>query len=126
MVATARSRNKADNVTGALMYTDAGFVQVLEGPRDVLERTFERIEADPRHTDVTILSFIPIHRRSFPDWPMGFCGHSPADRAGGAPGPRVLTGSELLRFLEGMIQQEDAWIGLDQVSRGPENPAPDR
>lgn len=70
----ARRSNKAANVTGALLFTASGFAQVLEGPRDVVERTFERISADPRHSDVMVLSFTPTERRCFPEWSMGFRG----------------------------------------------------
>jgi Sensors of blue-light using FAD len=109
IVSAARERNKADNVTGALLFTDAGFAQVLEGPREVLERTFERIVEDRRHADVTVLSFTPAHRRYFPNWPMGFYGRilGYADPSGHL----VATGSEILRLLERMVQQEDAWVG---------------
>jgi hypothetical protein len=117
IVGSARWHNKADNVTGALMYTDAGFAQVLEGPREVVERTFERIVADRRHADVTVLSFTPTQRRSFPDWPLAFRGQSTlgsVDPLGSLTdsaifiGPRVTTGSDVLRLLERVVQQEDA------------------
>jgi hypothetical protein len=120
IVASARWHNKAENVTGALMYNGAGFAQVLEGPREVVERAFERIAADPRHADVTVLSFTPSQRRSFPDWPLAFCGQPTAGAedplsdltdSAIANGPRVTTGSDVLRLLERIVQQEDAWIG---------------
>jgi hypothetical protein len=52
ILATARRCNKENDITGALLFTASGFAQVLEGPRDVVERTFERISTDPRHADV--------------------------------------------------------------------------
>jgi hypothetical protein len=116
---TSRRCNKADNVTGALLFTTSGFAQVLEGPREVVERTFERISADPRHAEVTVLSFTPTARRSFPDWSMGFSGrtsphvidplaHLIADST--SAGPRVTTGGDVLRLLEKVVQREDEWI----------------
>jgi hypothetical protein len=115
----ARNRNKIENVTGALLFTASGFAQVLEGPREVVEQTFERISADSRHTDVVVLSFTPTERRSFPDWSMGFLGqpapiaadplsHLLADAT--QPGPRATTGSDVLRLLEKLVRQEDEWI----------------
>jgi hypothetical protein len=128
VVESARWHNKADNLTGALMYTGAGFAQVLEGPREVVERTFERIIADGRHADVIVLSFTPTQRRSFPDWPLAFCGQSTAgsvDPLGRLTdsaifnGPGATTGSDVLRLLERVVQQEDAWIGaLLPVTKG--------
>jgi hypothetical protein len=120
IVSTARGHNKDDNLTGALLFTGGGFAQVLEGRREVVERTFERVAADRRHTDVTVLSFTPTPQRSFPDWPMGFCGQPPPGSAELFEhrsdtsiffGPRVTTGSDVLRFLEKLVQQEDVWIG---------------
>jgi hypothetical protein len=119
ILATARRCNTADNVTGALLFTASGFAQVLEGTRDVVERTFERISGDPRHADVTVLSFTPTECRSFPDWSMGFSGqtspgavdpltHLLADAS--FAGPRATTGSDVLRLLERVVQREDEWI----------------
>ena len=115
---TSRRHNTNDNVTGALLATAAGFAQVLEGPREAVERTFERINIDPRHADVTVLSFTPAERRSFPDWPIGFCGqnalgqsdplaHLLADAT--IAGPRVTRGSDILRMLETTLKQEGEW-----------------
>ena len=120
IVSGARWRNKTENVTGALLYSDAAFAQVLEGPREIVERIFDRIAVDRRHADVTVLSFTPTHQRSFPDWSMAFFGQTPpvsADPTGHLAygsvltGPRVTTGSEVLRLLERVVQQEDAWVG---------------
>ncbi|WP_428485783.1 BLUF domain-containing protein [Rhodopila sp.] len=115
----ARRRNKADNVTGALLFTASGFAQVLEGSRETVERTFERIGADPRHADVSVLSFTPIERRGFPDWAMGFCGDIRSDRVDPLAhllsdatftGERASTGGDLLRLLERLVRREDEWI----------------
>jgi hypothetical protein len=117
ILATARRCNSADNVTGALLFTASGFAQVLEGPREVVERTFERLSSDPRHTDVTALSFTPIERRSFPDWSMAFCDQTSLGEAdplahlvtdAAFVGPRVTTGSDVLRMLESVVQRD--WI----------------
>jgi blue light- and temperature-responsive anti-repressor len=119
ILATARRCNTADNVTGALLFTASGFAQVLEGPREIVERTFERISLDPRHADVTALSFTPTERRSFPDWSMGFCSQTSLGLAdplarllGDAAfsGRRVTTGSDVLRMLESVVQREDDWV----------------
>jgi hypothetical protein len=107
------------SVTGALLFTGSGFAQVLEGPREVVERTFERIIADPRHADVTVLSFTPTERRCFPDWPMGFTAQIAADADDPlahllgdtvSGGPRATTASDVLRLLEKLVQTEDAWV----------------
>jgi len=112
----ARQRNKSATVTGALLFTASGFAQVLEGPREWVERLFEQISADPRHSDVMVLSFTPTERRCFPDWPMGFYGSLEtadllADFLSASPvSPRATTGSDMLRLLEKVVRQEDMWI----------------
>jgi hypothetical protein len=115
IVSDARWRNRTENVTGALLFSNGGFEQVLEGPREVVERRFERIVADRRHADVTVLCFTPTQRRSFPDWPMAFCDQSAlgqlSDHSAFAA-PRVATGSDVLRLLERVVQQEDVWMGV--------------
>ncbi len=119
ILGSARLRNDADNVTGALLFTASGFAQVLEGPREVVERTFQRISCDPRHADVTVLSFTPTERRSFPDWSMGFCGQTSLGAADPLAhlladarfaGPRITTGSDVLRMLEDVVKREDQWV----------------
>jgi hypothetical protein len=119
ILSSARVANKANNITGALMFTASGFAQALEGARDVVERTFERICADPRHTDVTVLSFTPTERRCFPDSPLGFAAQTSADISDplaallgdlGSAGPRATTGSDVLRMLERVVRQEDAGV----------------
>ncbi len=118
ILSASRARNEAAGVTGALLFTGSGFAQVLEGPREIVERTFDRIGADPRHCDVSVLTFTPTERRAFPDWPLGFCGQvldGAADPLAGllpdqgAPVRRVTTGSDVLRLLEGLVRHEDQW-----------------
>ncbi len=119
ILSAARERNKLNGVTGALLFTASGFAQVLEGPREIVEQTFERINGDPRHAGVTVLSFTPTERRSFPDWAMGFCSHATAASPdplehlltdASSSQPRVTTGSDILRMLEAVVQRDDEWI----------------
>ena len=119
ILATARRRNQENSITGALLFTASGFAQVLEGPREALEHTFERINLDARHAGVTVLSFTPTERRSFPEWSMGFCGRTTPEATdplahlladANFAGPRVTRGSDVLRMLENVIRREEEWI----------------
>ena len=119
ILSAARDRNKLDGVTGALLFTASGFAQVLEGPREIVENTFERINGDPRHAGVTVLSFTPTERRSFPDWSMAFCNQATAESPdplehlltdASFSQPRVTTGSDILRMLESVVQRDDEWL----------------
>lgn len=66
----ARSHNRAAGITGALLITDHYFVQVLEGAKDVVDTLFARIEADPRHDDVTLIERADAEPRVFTGWAM--------------------------------------------------------
>ncbi|SFL36955.1 BLUF domain-containing protein [Methylobacterium pseudosasicola] len=78
---TSRRNNAKVEVTGALLFNGGAFAQVLEGPRRAVESTFERIQRDERHGEVTVLQCGPAERRGFPNWSMGFVGHSARGRA---------------------------------------------
>ena len=80
ILATSQANNARVGVTGALMFTDGYFAQVLEGGREVVEQVFERIQLDERHSDVQLLSFAPIDARVFPNWAMAFVGHDERGR----------------------------------------------
>jgi hypothetical protein len=77
----SRRRNAADDLTGALIFNNGIFAQVLEGPRSAVEATFERIQRDDRHANVEVLDFAPISERAFPTWSMGFLGSSRRNEA---------------------------------------------
>lgn len=66
----ARSKNKKAGVTGALLISDNWFVQTLEGDEAVVSGLFEKIEADDRHTDVSVLESTTVDSRVFSRWSM--------------------------------------------------------
>lgn len=69
----ASSRNNRRNdLSGMLLLLDGTFFQVLEGDRDRIEETLQRISRDPRHTGVLRVVEKERDERSFPDWTMGF------------------------------------------------------
>lgn len=70
----ARESNTKAGVTGALMFNSGCFAQVLEGTQDSVEETFERIQCDPRHSEVVVLSFEEIESRGFNSWSMAYVG----------------------------------------------------
>jgi hypothetical protein len=72
----SRRNNQAVGITGALLFNGGVFAQVLEGPLAAVEATFERIQQDIRHGDVSLLALEPITHRSFANWAMGFVGNS--------------------------------------------------
>ncbi len=67
-----RSNNARAGITGILLYHDGNFVQALEGPRQAVEGLFARIHRDPAHEGIIATVAMPIKRRQFADWSMGF------------------------------------------------------
>ncbi len=84
ILATSRQNNRRDGITGALLFSEGWFAQVLEGPADTLESTFERIQCDERHQKVTVLQSGVIDAREFPEWSMAFTSTLAASPAGEA------------------------------------------
>jgi hypothetical protein len=72
----SRRNNDAVGITGALLLNAGVFAQVLEGPLHAVEATFERIQQDERHGDVSLFALEPITSRSYTNWAMGFVGQS--------------------------------------------------
>lgn len=81
ILAASKRNNARVGVTGALLFNAGAFAQVLEGPREAVEATFERIQRDPRHSDVSVLQCEPTTARGFPNWSMAFAGYSERGRA---------------------------------------------
>ena len=65
ILARARENNAQADVTGMLVYHEGSFLQALEGDLEIVEALFERIEADPRHTDTVVLFRGMVEERQF-------------------------------------------------------------
>lgn len=79
ILASARRNNVARGLTGMLLQYAGHFVQALEGPREALQEVYDRICADPRHQEVTLLEQAPIEARRFGDWAMHRVAVKPGD-----------------------------------------------
>ncbi len=69
----SRGYNQSRGITGVLCAHEAGdsFLQALEGSRDEVNRLYNKIVRDPRHTDVLLLGYAEIGERRFSSWRMG-------------------------------------------------------
>ena len=67
----SKASNPAHGITGVLCLSDGIFLQVLEGGRSAVNRLYNRIAADPRHSDVELLLYQEISERRFAGWSMG-------------------------------------------------------
>ena len=98
LLTQCRANNARYGLTGMLLYRNGLFLQVLEGPADVLRERMSIIDADLRHTEVRILLRETIDQRQFPEWTMGYEPLSD-DQADDVPGFRT-TFADLERVQE--------------------------
>lgn len=68
----AREKNTHQNITGLLVYHGREFAQILEGEKEDVLSTFEKIRMDERHTSVNVIWQNSVESRSFTDWRMAF------------------------------------------------------
>ena len=92
----ARTDNARQHVTGALLYGDGQFLQVIEGEAATLNALYARLLQDPRHTQLVKFADKAITARSFADWAMAY---QPASAAQLAE-LRQLAGFQELAVLE--------------------------
>ena len=63
--------NVREGITGILIEVKGIFFQVMEGPGEAVDRLYERISKDDRHTEMLLLSSVDsLNMRMFPDWAM--------------------------------------------------------
>ena len=72
ILAKSRTNNRKNGLVGVLYFGDGAFFQCLEGDEDAINNLFAKIEKDPRHKDVKLISKKHISRFSFPDWAMKY------------------------------------------------------
>lgn len=72
LLSCAREKNRANNITGILLYADGSFIQVLEGPPANIDALITKIQEDVRHNRVIILYRNKIDQRSFSEWSLGY------------------------------------------------------
>jgi Sensors of blue-light using FAD len=66
----ARRCNSRDGITGLLICRADLYLQLLEGPEDMVTAAYSRIAADDRHMDLRLLTRRPVIDRLFPSWAM--------------------------------------------------------
>ncbi len=68
----ARRNNAESGITGALVYVDGIFLQILEGEMGTVQDLMARIAHDVRHETVTVLRESDIPAARFPGWEMAY------------------------------------------------------
>ncbi len=74
----SRSNNIKNGLVGVLYFGNGNFFQCLEGEEEAVDTLYQKLEADPRHTNVTLLSKKRITAQSFSNWAMKYV---PIDQA---------------------------------------------
>lgn len=70
ILAVSRRNNARDGLSGLLYTNGKRFLQVLEGDPAHVERALARIDADPRHRAMVVLSSRDVSTREFGGWAM--------------------------------------------------------
>ena len=68
----ARHSNEKLGITGILLYCEGRFVQAIEGERSDVSALFQRISADRRHLQITLIDVSDEEERLFGEWEMKF------------------------------------------------------
>ena len=88
----SRRSNGAKGITGALVYAEGIFMQILEGDRTKLQDLMAKIRKDVRHETVIVLRECEIPSKVFGNWKMAYVGATPQQVAKWA-GLSVATGT---------------------------------
>ena len=70
IVNTAKVANEKSSVTGILITCEQEILQVLEGEPENVTQIFSKIEKDPRHKNIQLISALQIENRQFDVWKM--------------------------------------------------------
>lgn len=67
-----REKNKQLTITGILLLIQGKFVQYIEGPAQEIDKVYDSISHDSRHTDMILLDSGDLAQRQFNDWSMAY------------------------------------------------------
>lgn len=81
LLETSRARNLRLGITGALLFNENRFVQILEGDKKPVLEVLDSIKRDIRHTDIDVLPSRVVAERTFPEWSMAYIGAQPGHEA---------------------------------------------
>lgn len=104
---SAQHNNKLNDISGVLAFTNGNFFQLLEGPREKVNSTLEKIYRDDRHKRIQMLQATDIEEASFPEWAMMWMGEHFTIRGRG-----VYSASDWIKFDGKTIEYELISMGL--------------
>jgi len=94
---TARSHNATVGIHGFLYRTKAHYFQYIDGPDREINNLVNRLFADKRHSDISIIKEEQIRFTRFPSWSMGYS-RDEADRSQPSIDP-TCSSDEVFEFL---------------------------
>jgi hypothetical protein len=65
-----RIANAKQQITGMLLYIGGSFLQVLEGPPELVDAVFSKLHTDKRHIQLRLIAREPLPDRAFEGWTM--------------------------------------------------------
>jgi hypothetical protein len=92
----ARAGNEARNVTGALVYVDGVFFQILEGEEAVVRNLMANIASDTRHRSVKVFYEAQVDVRAFESWSMAYLAPTAQEMSTWAGLPAATTVEDVL------------------------------
>ena len=111
IMASSKRRNQAASVTGALIYDEASFLQILEGDRRVIWQTFSRIADDERHAGCLLVEMVEVAERLFGNWWMGLATRNETTAAvfepylvNGSLQADMMSGADILRLARALAR----------------------
>jgi hypothetical protein len=96
ILADARAGNESRNITGALIYADGIFFQILEGEQDAVRKLMASIARDTRHRSVQVCYEAEVAERVFESWRMAYVAATPQQLSAWAELPAAATVDDLL------------------------------
>jgi hypothetical protein len=96
----ARAGNAARNVTGALVYVDGVFFQIIEGDKDVVRKLIANIAGDTRHEAVKVFYEAEVDARTFESWGMAYLSPTAEQMSAWAGLPGTTTVEGILAEIE--------------------------
>ena len=72
LLTKARQNNQGLGITGMLLFHQGSFIQALEGEKETVEKLYEKIGRDTRHTETRVIFRGEREERDFDSWSMGF------------------------------------------------------
>jgi hypothetical protein len=96
ILADARDGNRARDVTGALVYVDGVFFQLLEGDEAVVRSLMANIASDTRHQSVKVFYEAQVDVRAFESWSMAYLSPTAREMSIWAGLPATATIEEVL------------------------------